>query len=133
MADKIYFGHPINFYNTSDEEKLVKAIEERFLMMEVENPNQPHHQEGYERWKQRRSCGMDYYFQEVLPKMAAGVFLSFADGMFGAGVWSEAIAIASAGKPIYEIDLEGRIETLKLDPHRKLTIVETRERVYPKK
>ena len=132
MSEKIYFGHPVNVYGTHDEERLIKIIEEHFPQFEVENPNQSHHQEGYQRWR-GISKGMDYYFKEVLPNMTAGIFLPFADGMLGAGVYGEAEFIAKDGKDIYEIDFAGNIETFYLDSTRKLSIPETRERVYGKK
>ncbi len=129
----IYFGHPVNVYNTPDEERLIKIIEKHFPEFKVENPNQPHHGESYQRYKREGKRGMDYYFKEVLPNMAAGIFLPFDDGMLGAGVYGEAEFIVNNGKLIYEINLTGNIEKMVLDPARKLSIPETRERVYGKK
>ncbi|MBR9683662.1 hypothetical protein GOV03_03930 [Candidatus Woesearchaeota archaeon] len=130
---RIYFGHPVNTYNTEQETDLSAIIQQHFPEYEVENPNQPHHQEGYQRWKAEKGNGMQYYFQEVLPEMAAGIFLAFEDGMLGAGVYGEAESLHQDGKPIYEISLEGKISELDLDPQRFLTIEETRARVYGKK
>jgi hypothetical protein len=131
MNDKIYFGHSVNVYGTPDEERLIKIIEEYFPQFEVENPNQLHHQEGYQRWR-GITKGMDYYFKEVLPQMESGIFLPFEDGMLGAGVYGEAEFIANDGKLIYEIDFVGNIERMFLDSTRKLSVSETRERVYGK-
>jgi hypothetical protein len=131
--NRIYFGHPVNFYGTPKEEDLVRIIERHFPQYLVENPNQPHHQAGYREWKERTGNGMDYYFQKVLPGMAAGIFLPFEDGMIGAGVYGEAEFLAANGKPLHEISLEGAIRGLALDPARKLSIEETKLRVYGKR
>ena len=129
----MYFGHPINFYNTPKEIELLEVIERNFPQYSIENPNQPHHQNGYQRFKAERGNGMKYYFEEVLPKMNAGIFLTFEDGMFGIGVFGEAEFISSRGNPIWEVNLEGQIRTMFLEQQRKLTIEQTRERIYPKK
>ncbi len=76
---------------------------------------------------------MLYFFEEVLPMMDEGVFLPFDDGMFGAGVYKEAKFLEDAGKRIWEIDVEGGLSELVLDESRKLSVEETRERVYPEK
>ena len=128
---RIYFGHPINCYDVPLEIELIKIIEREFPTFQVENPNRPHHQEGYRRYS-RQGRGMDYFFQEVLPGMAAGVFLPFEDGMFGAGVWGEAEFLHRQAKPIYEISVEGTIGNMVFDLARKLPVEETRARVYHK-
>ncbi len=127
----MYFGHPINFYNTPKEADLVRIIEARFPEYALENPNQRHHQQGYVDWKAQKGNGMQYYFQIVLPKMDAGIFLCFEDRMFGFGVFGEAEFIAQRGNPIWEIDVEGNITTMRLDTNRLLTIEETKKRIYP--
>ena len=66
MEKRIYFGHPINTYNTALENELLQKISEAFPECEIENPNQKHHNEGYERWKKTTGNGMDYYFKVVL-------------------------------------------------------------------
>jgi hypothetical protein len=127
----IYFGHPVNFYNTDKEKELVEIIQKNFSEYSLENPNQAHHQENYKLWKEELGNGMKYYFDIVLPKMNAGIFLPFEDGMFGAGVFGEAEAIYSKGYPIWQIDLEGSVRNvMKLDYSKKLSIDETRKRVY---
>lgn len=131
--DKIYFGFPVSFFNTETESELVKIIKREFPGYDVENPNQEHHQQGYQRYKEAGERGMDYFFKEVLPNMAGGVFLPFEDGMLGAGVYGEAEFLATAEKDIYEISLTGEVKRLDLDESRKLSIEETRERVYGKK
>ena len=127
----LYFGRPVNTYNTERERTLLDIVTAAFPGYQVENPNQPHHQQGYRDWKARTGNGMNYYYQIVLPKMDAGIFLSFADGMWGAGVYNEALFLAERGKPIYEIAWDGtRIMPATLDPARRLSIHDTRRRVY---
>jgi len=127
----IYFGHPINFYNTPDEERLLRLISRNFPQYAIENPNQLHHQEGYKKYKAQFGNGMRYYFEEVLPRMKAGIFLCFEDGMFGKGVFGEAEFISSRGNPIWEVNLEEQIREMILDPKRCLTVEQTRKRIYP--
>ncbi len=132
MSDKkfIYFGHPVNFYNTDKEEELIAIIEKEMPEYEIENPNQQHHQEWYQRCKTVLGNGMLYYFNEVLPKMETGIFLPFEDGMFGAGVYGEAKFLSNPYRDIYEISLDGAINPLVLDEIRCLSIEETKKRVY---
>jgi len=127
---KLYFGHPIDTYDTPLETELIQKIQDFFPFYFVENPNQPHHQIGYKIYKQETGNGMTYYYENVLPDMNAGVFLPFEDGMFGAGVWAEANFLHELAKPIYEINLEGKISKLELDENRELSIQETRDRLY---
>jgi hypothetical protein len=125
---KIYFGHPLSVYNTPKEKKLISIIEETFPHSEVENPNQPHHAQGYQDWKKQKGNGMLYYYEKVLPQMSAGVFLPFEDGMWGAGVFNEADFLQKHQKPIYEINFNGEIYIAILDLSKKLSIDETRVR-----
>src|SRR3989338_10132895 len=133
MKPKIYFGHTVDIYNTPKERELVAIIEKAFLQYDVENPNHPVHEEGYQTYKTEKGSGMKYYFEKVLPSMAAGVFQPFADGKFGAGVFGEAKFLHEQGKPVYEITLEGVVRKLELDASRTLSVEETRARVYGKK
>jgi len=129
MKKKLYFGHPINVYGTDLQRALLARIAERFPDWEIENPDQPHHDEGYRRRKEATGRPMDYYTQEVLPGCGGGVFLTFRDGMFGAGVFAEAVAIHGQGGPVWEIDAEGRVSALLLDGRRALSVDETRSRI----
>jgi len=125
----MYFGHPTNTYNTQFEHHLIDCIQKEFPELEIENPNQPCHQEGYQRFKKEKGNGMQYLFQEVLPNMRAGTFLPFEDGMWGAGVYKEAKFIREEGKRIYEISWSGIITDMTLDKSKVLSVEETKERV----
>ncbi|MCX6746705.1 MAG: hypothetical protein NTU63_01060 [Candidatus Pacearchaeota archaeon] len=126
----LYFGHPINFYNTPKESELISIIKREFPHFVVENPNQPNHDESYHKWKEEKGNGMAYFYEVVLPRMYAGVFLSFEDGKFGSGVFGEAKVLDNQKKPIYEITTKGIITPMLIDITRVLSIEETKERVH---
>ena len=127
---KIYFGHPVNTYNTNKEKEWIFAIKQHFPEDTVENPNQPLHQENYRYWKKHFGDGMDYYFRVVLPFIEESVSASFEDGMLDAGVYGKAEFLKKRGKLLYEINWDCLISKLILDPKRKLSIEDTRKRVY---
>lgn len=124
----LYFGHPINTYNTTLEERLLRQISLSFRGWEIENPNQKHHQEGYANWKETTSK-MDYFIKQVLPSCHGGIFLPFRDGAWGAGVFMEAKFYAGRKLPIWMIVPDGAITTLNLSGCASLTIEETVSRV----
>ena len=125
----IYFGHPISVYDTPKEQELMWAIRDQLPQYRIENPNQAQHEQGYQRYKEEQGSGMDYYYTEVLPRMDAGIFLPFEDGLFGAGVFKEADWLRKKGKVIWEIDMDCEIKPFTLDEARKLSVDETRRRV----
>ena len=129
MRKRLYFGHPINAYNTGLENQLLRRISEAFPDWEIENPNQKWHQEGYSCWKKTVGNGMDYFFKKVLPDCHGGVFLPFRDGAWGAGVVGEADFIAGQGFPIWQITCAGEISRVDIAKIRRLDIEETRSRV----
>ncbi|OYT36507.1 hypothetical protein B6U91_01030 [Candidatus Pacearchaeota archaeon ex4484_71] len=139
--DSMYFAHPVNFYEGSKfnshgktESNLIKKISREFPNYKIHNPNQSIHQENYQLWKKQFGNGMKYYFEVVLPKMSACIYLVFEDGMIGKGVFGEAEHLLQAKKPVWEINENGIITPIsKMDHSRMLSVEETRERVYPKK
>lgn len=127
----IYFGHPVNFYNTDKERELCERIKFTFPGHNLENPNQLHHQENYKIWKEELGNGMKYYFDIILPKMNAGIFLPFEDEMWGLGVFGEAEFILNNGCPIWKIDLKGNIDRVQnLNYSKRLSLEATKKRVY---
>jgi len=132
---KIYFGRPVNLYDTPLEKKIIRKIQAVFSQYTLEDPHQQVHQEGYARCKAEREDkdGMFYFLFEVIPKMSAGIFVPFEDGNFGSGVYREAEQLRKYTNQVFEINLEGIISALILDPERKLSVEATRERVYRKK
>ncbi len=137
VAMKVYFGHPVNTYNTELEEHLLTVLPRLFPGSVIENPNQPHHQDGYQRYKRERRSGMPYFYEEVLPLCDEGVFLPFGDGAWGAGVYGEAQFLFDRGKKVWVILNRAFWEhgatmllVQTLDNVTVLTPEETRLRVY---
>ena len=74
---------------------------------------------------------MLYFYERVLSKMDAGIFMTFEDRMFGAGIFSEMTWLYNKEKEIWEIDYEGVIMPVRtLEESRRLSIEKTRRRVY---
>jgi len=136
LPESIYFAHPIDIYNTYYEKLLAEQLFSLFPKKNIYNPNQKHNQENYKLWKEETGSGMNYYFDVVLPNknIVGGVYLPFEDGMIGAGIFGEMEKLHELDKPIFEIKTPKIIEKInKLDISRKLSVEQTRERVYAKK
>ena len=129
MMQKLYFAHPINTYDTEMEERLLVKINEAFPGWEIENPNQENHRLGYKEWKKEKGNGMEYYFQEVLPFCAGGVFLRFRDGAWGAGVCAEAKFFADRNLPIWIVSPNGKVRRGNLKKAKVLSVEETVARI----
>lgn len=125
---KLHFGHPLSTYGTIVERKLIKIIKKRFPDYELDNCNQLHHQKAARKSEKETGNPMEYFFKEFIPKMALGVFLPYRDGMFGAGVYDEAVQMSKEGKPIFQIDCDGKITEMRLDNSKKLSVQETQAR-----
>ena len=101
MRTSFYFAHPVTMYDTPVE----RAMEQRFRSQrpgtEVENPNQPHHSEGY------KQGGMDYFVQ--LCDRQDGVFFApFSEGSLGAGVYKEVESFLKRGAPAFQYQPQTR-------------------------
>jgi len=129
MKPKLYFGHPINVYDTKLGAWLKEKIAKAFLGWEIEDPSQPQHGEGYQRWKEKTGNGMEYFFQVVLPHCTAGVFLPFRDGRWGAGTYGEAQKLHAQECQIFQITPDGYITQVDINSIQPLTIEETRVRI----
>lgn len=125
---KMHFGHPMCTYGTDVEDMLVKIIEKHFPQYELDNCNQLHHQEAAQELGKKTGNLMEYFFRKFIPAMSLGIFLPYQDGMFGAGVYDEAAQMHNEGKPIYQIDYEGRITGMQLDDSKRLSVPETKQR-----
>jgi hypothetical protein len=129
---KIYFGHPVNTYNTPLEKSLLTYLQESFPGCEIINPNSAEHDAGYKHYHQDRADGMAYFYAEVLPHCATGVFLPFGDGMWAAGCAGEANwFLAKRCDTIWRIDPDWRlVQMSNLPDHLILSVPATRERIY---
>lgn len=131
--NSIYFGHPVSEYNTELESLLIDILSMEFPHATIYNPNNDDDQTNYQLWRSTFDNGMKYYFDVILPRMKSGVFLPFSDGMFGAGVCGVADFIRDNGKEIFTINNRGLVRKINsISPSSKLTIEETRARIYPK-
>lgn len=144
--DRVYFAHTINCYGTDLEKKLLELIRNFFgEKTDVENPNQPHHQEGYKTWKEMYKdhpvkSGMDYFYEMVLPKCNKCICQTFLDGKWGAGVAHEAAFFIARNQPVWVIEpltLEIRRISrkekkmiLENNPNLVLSIEQTRTRIW---
>lgn len=131
-SSKLYFGHPLNSYNTEVEAQLLKRVIEVFPGWNVENPNQKHHSEGVERWRGKTGNPMHYFYEELLPQCCSGgIFLPLRDGSWTAGVYGEAKWLLKHGYPIWQIDAHGFITQITAEEFAKikpLSVEETRAR-----
>ena len=127
---KLYFGHPVNTYDARLEEQLLGVIASHLPTWEIENPNQPHHQEGYMDYKSRTGNGMTYFTEVVLPACQGGIFLPFRDGAWGAGVFMEAKFFIDKNMPTFIINHNGYIEVLPAQyTPQVLSVEQTRARI----
>ena len=125
---KAHFGHPMNTYGTDIERKLIDIIENHFPDYNLDNCNQPYHQEAAKKLREETGRPMEYFFKKFIPYMSLGIFLPYKDGMFGAGVYDEAVQMDQEGKPIFQIDYKGIITEMQLDDSKRLSISETQSR-----
>lgn len=98
----------------------------------IENPNQPHHQEGCNAYKNMPDKNvMDYFYEKVLPSCDACIGLPFGDGKFGKGVYGEMEWFRNLNRLVYIIQPNGYISApiTFMSQHQGLSIEETRARV----
>ncbi|MDX1535387.1 MAG: hypothetical protein R3346_01315 [Candidatus Spechtbacterales bacterium] len=126
----VYFAHPINTYDTPLEEEMLDLIREKLPDWEIENPNKPEHEEGYQRYKRETGNGMAYFTKEVLPKCSVAVFLAFRDRKIPAGVVKEILFFLERGKMVYQVTPEGHFfSNLSVSQDDILSVSETRARL----
>ncbi|HTY46365.1 MAG TPA: hypothetical protein VMB46_01720 [Methanomassiliicoccales archaeon] len=134
MAERLYFAHALNTYNTLYEQAALSLIAHTFPGVEIVNPNRPEHQAGYNAWRERTATsrdehkGMDYFYDEVLPGCSGSVGMPFLDGRYGLGVAGELAKTAKSGKPVYGMipaaDPSGkRLRAWVMDPQNGFFIV----------
>lgn len=113
MGKPTYFAHATNAYNKPIEKAALQFIADNIAggdIGRIENPNQPHHQEGYDRYAERvkRSYknhkGMNYFYDEVLPGCGSCVAMPYLDGRVGLGVAGEALWFLERGLPVWYME-----------------------------
>ena len=112
--EKVYFAHPVNIYGQLIETAFQKLIADYLTsgdMSKIENPNQPHHQVGYDNYAKRQKesglthKGMSYFYDEVLPKCGGCVGVPFLDGRLGLGVAGEMQWFIKHNLPVWKVIL----------------------------
>lgn len=124
MKSKIYYAHPISFYNTEKEKLLSNLLLSHGY--EVVNPNTPESEEGY------KDFGMDYFYG-LVKNCNALAFQRFDDGMIGAGVAGEIKIAFEINIPVYDISYGLMSLTHNIPENSFLSIKDTRKRVRPLK
>lgn len=106
----VYFAHATNAYNRPIENAAIRFIADKIAggrVELVENPNQPHHQVGYDKYAQRvkrsdkNHKGMNYFYDEVLPQCGSCVAMPYLDGRIGLGVGGEALWFIERDMPTW--------------------------------
>jgi hypothetical protein len=130
MAKKrLYYMHPVNTYDTELEREQLEQIAELFEDWEIVNPNQPEHQAECARLKAEGKRYMQY-FVDLANSCDGGVFLPFRDGMIGAGIVKEALALVGRECPVWELTHDHCLSHFNHeDDSRFLTVDDTRARI----
>lgn len=121
---RMYFAHPITDYGTKRQADAIAALEAYWREerprqpLEIENPDQPHHQAGY------AAHGMAY-FKDVVESCWSLAFMRFPNGAIGAGMGREIRWKLIGGGHVYEL-FDGRIYHVESPPTPVLTVEETR-------
>lgn len=124
---RIYLAHPVTDYGTKRQADAIDALrkywaEERSSkQLEIENPDQPHHQNGYE------LEGMAY-FKKVVESCDRLAFMRFSDGSIGAGVGREIRWGLQSCFAVYEL-FNGWLYHVQDMPTPILTVDQTREKI----
>jgi hypothetical protein len=106
----VYFAHPISDYNTAYETWVMDQLRRIYPQCHFENPNQPHHQQGYQ------DQGMDYFIN-LCASLNACVFDTFPGGIVGSGVAKEVESFLTTGRPAWKIQvIEADLFPLTLIP-----------------
>jgi hypothetical protein len=102
---RVYFAHAMVDYNTAREHYAEETILRYFgRNWEIENPNQPKHQQGYLRFKAEHPEREFDYWTELAASCSALVFMAMPLGFVGSGVAKEAEAALDHSHAVYEVD-----------------------------
>lgn len=90
---KVYYAHPLSLYGTLQEKRDIQLLLN--LGLDVLNPNEQQHQEGYKKEKME-------YFRKIVRACDVFAFRAFPDGKIGAGIIKE-LEFFGTDKPIVEL------------------------------
>lgn len=124
---RVYYAHPMSWYNTHHEQADVERLEA--LGHSVLNPNDPYFARKVQ---DLRSRGLGHMVMEPFMKAVtdcdAVAYRPFMDGKLGAGVAKEVLEGLVQGKPVFHVMTpERQCHGLLLGE--LLTIVQTRARI----
>lgn len=132
-ARTVYFAHPVNTYYGPVEEEFLELIRQKFMGYRIINPSDPVHKAVVDKMKEKNPNAnvMPYFTGLVSPCYAVAV-LPFPDGMWSAGVYGEAEIAFANKKEVWVFDFHTKQLSFvnRLDPAKKLSVEETRARVY---
>lgn len=132
-ARKIYFAHPINTYHTAIEEEFLGLIRQKFMGYSIVNPSDSAHKIVVDTLKKNNpDANVMAYFRGLVSPCYAVAVLPFPDGMWGAGVWSEAEIALAHKKEVWVFDYHSKTLAFlnRLEHDYALSIEETKARVY---
>ena len=126
MKTRIYFAHPINTYGTILEDYFLEYFSRDHL--EIVNPNQPIHQEGYKKF------GMDY-FKNLVQSCDKLYAIGFPDNTIGAGIAKEMNWMKEKGGVVIFLPFFTKYEEMVVpceNQFKVLTVEETRQKLKQK-
>lgn len=126
MKTRIYFAHPINTYGTILEDYFLEYFSRDHL--EIVNPNQPIHQEGYEKE------GMEY-FKRLVQSCDKLYAIGFPDNTIGAGIAKEMNWMKEKGGVVLFLPFFTKYEEMVVpceNQFKVLTVEETRQKLKQK-
>jgi hypothetical protein len=100
----LYVAQPMNLHKTPLQRQMFDYIKSTFPDWKIENPDQPHHNEGFRHYLDTRNNPMAYFEEVILPKIDGCVGLRFQDGMIAAGVAFEMFRSSAKGLPLWFLD-----------------------------
>jgi nucleoside 2-deoxyribosyltransferase len=112
MKKIIYYAHPMNLYDTKQEQRDIETLEK--IGFTILNPNQKIHQVECK----KREDVMDYFF-ELISDCDAIAIRSFPDGMLSAGVAAELDYAIRLGLPAIELPTGVSKRTLTIEQTRE--------------
>ena len=114
----IYYAHSMNIYDTPQEKRDIKILED--LGFKVINPNTKEISNGFKDWNIRYPNREDYmdYFNNMVKECDTLAFRSFVDGTIPSGIVSEIQTALKSNMPVIELPI--------LTSNRFLDSIETR-------
>lgn len=97
LQKKLYYAHPIDIYNTPQEERDLMLMQKVFgIRYDIINPNSPKDEEAY------KTKGMAYFTEQV-ERCDLLVFRAYPFGKIPAGVAKEIMAAIEKNIPVMEL------------------------------